>query len=266
MKFFHLLLLCFIAILGASCDEAPGLSSLTGRPPVLSNFQFSPQATNLSALPASQIEGDNVRIPISLQINVSDADNSGLEAVSYGIYAPGQSGTPLSKGVFTGNAGLYQATPSLLIPKGAVGDYTIRVQAKDRSGLASNMAIGTLSYAASGKPPVLASIEMPATIKRPATGQAANKVIIIATVSDPDGLANIERVVLRTQSGAELLLLDDGQKSGLSGDETAGDGKFTITIEVRSSNALGVNTFDFQAFDRTGLISNVITKTIEVVN
>ncbi|MBN8588432.1 MAG: hypothetical protein J0L94_08925 [Rhodothermia bacterium] len=266
MKFFRLLLLFFVAIMGASCDEAPGLTSLTGRPPVLTNFQYTPQAANLSGLPASQIEGDNVRIPISLQISVSDADNSGLEAISYGIYAPGQSVTPLIKGAFTGNAGLYNATPSLLIPKGAVGDYTIRVQAIDRSGLTSNMVIGTFSYAASGSPPVLAAVEMPATIKRPAAGQAANKAAIVVTVSDPDGLSNIQRVVLRTQSGAELLLLDDGQKSGLSGDETAGDGKFTIIIEVRSTNALGVNTFDFQAFDRTGLASNVIKKTIEVIN
>ncbi|HCR49718.1 MAG TPA: hypothetical protein PLL64_06545 [Rhodothermales bacterium] len=266
MKYFRFFSAFLFAFLLASCDEAPGPVSLSGRPPVLSNFQYSPQAANLAGLPVSQIEGENVRIPLALQITVTDADNTGIEAVSYGIYAPGQSVTPLLKGSLTGNAGQYAATANLLIAKGAVGEYTIRIQAIDRDGLVSNMAFGSFTYAAVGSPPVLASVEMPATIKRPVAGQAANKVVIVATASDPDGLSNIERVVLRTQSGAELLLLDDGQKTGLSGDETAGDGKFTLIIQVGSNNALGVNIFDFQAFDRTGLTSNVVRKSIEVVN
>ncbi|MBL7978250.1 MAG: hypothetical protein JNN12_07895 [Bacteroidetes Order II. Incertae sedis bacterium] len=266
MKCFRFFPVFIFAFFLTSCDEASGPYPLSRRPPVLSDFQYSPQAVNLAGLPASQIEGENVRIPLVLQTTVTDADNTGIEAVSYGIYAPGQSVTPILKGTLTGNAGQYTATANLLIAKGAVGVYSIRVQAIDRDGLVSNMAFGSFAYAAAGSPPVLASIEMPATIKRPTAGQATNKVVIVATVSDPDGLSNIERVVLRTQSGAELPLLDDGQKTGLSGDETAGDGKFTLIIQVNSSNALGINTFDFQAFDRTGLTSNVIRKSIEVIN
>lgn len=254
------------ALLWASCDEAPGTSSLGNRPPVLSDFNYTPQAASLNGLPAAQIVGDKVRIPISLQVKAVDPDHVGIGEVSYGIYSASDASKTLVKDMLSiTNNYIYTATPTLEIGKGEVGRYIIKVLAQDRDGNAGNTVIGTFTYSAQGSPPVLVSVNAPATIQRPAAGAAANKAAIVATVTDPDGLSNIQRVVLRTTSGTELLLLDDGQKNGTSGDAVAGDGQYTITVQVSSSNGLGVNTFAFQAYDRSGLSSNIITKNIEVV-
>jgi hypothetical protein len=44
----------------------------------------------------------------------------------------------------------------------------------------------------------------------------------------------------------------------------AGDGRFTLTVQVESANAPGENTFAFQAFDRSNLESEVVLKSITV--
>lgn len=265
-RFLQAAVLVVWASLWASCDEAPGTPNLGNRPPVLSDFSYTPQAASLDGLPPSQIVGDKVRIPIALQVKAVDPESVGIEAVSYGVYSASDVSKTLVKGTLTlTNNFIYTATPTLEIGKGEVGRYIIKVLAQDRDGQTGNTVLGTFSYSAQGSPPVLVSVNAPATIQRPAAGAAANKAAIIATVTDPDGLNNIQRVVLRTTSGAELLLLDDGQKNGTSGDAVAGDGQFTITVQVSSSNGLGINTFNFQAYDRSGLASNIITKTIEVV-
>ena len=67
-----------------------------------------------------------------------------------------------------------------------------------------------------------------------------------------------------------LQLCDDGGDGvcnpgfGSSGDETAGDGRFTITLQLDSSNAAGETTFEFRAIDRAGLVSETVTRTIIV--
>ena len=93
----------------------------------------------------------------------------------------------------------------------------------------------------------------------------------VAVVSDPDGLANVQKVEFWNVNTPtqRLLLCDDGggQPCGSSpdsGDETAGDGRYTLTVFVASTNNPGVNTFAFQATDRAGLTSNVIEKEITV--
>lgn len=263
----HFLLWGFLLCLGglAACDQAPEPSDLGTDPPVLSEFSYSPKLVNLNGLPASQISGDQVKIPIQLQVKVSDADQKGLKQVSYGIYAPGSSTKALISGdLQASTASLFKATPELSIPKGDVGRYTIKIQALDVDGNVSNQVWGTVEYAATGAAPVLAQVDAPATITRPAANESPVKMVIVATVNDPDGLGNIQRVVMRTAAGTSFLLEDDGQKTGLSGDEVAGDGKYTITIQIENRNQSGVYVFDFQAFDKTGLSSNVIQKTIEV--
>ena len=56
-------------------------------------------------------------------------------------------------------------------------------------------------------------------------------------------------------------LVDDGLNGG---DDVAGDGRYTITVQVASDNAPGPRVFAFQATDRAGLESNVVEKTITI--
>ena len=88
---------------------------------------------------------------------------------------------------------------------------------------------------------------------------------IVATVSDPDGLANIARVEVRVNGGSPFLLCDDGGQGACngsaSGDDESGDGLYTVTFGFGSGNT-GTFSMEFVAVDRAGLESNRVTRTL----
>lgn len=259
-------LLCSTFILLVSCDTAPGPARSDNRPPVLSDFSFSPQIVSLSDVPENQIEGDMVRIPVTMQVAARDDDGSVTE-VTFTVRSP-ISGKPL---IAVGSLeqvseGQYATTADVRIPTAEVGKYTVLLQAVDDEGALSNDARGMLSFADLGSSPVIEAVEMPESIQRPAPGETDAVLQIVAVVSDPDGLNNIARVTMRNPNRPNLPafdLLDDG--GALSGDEVAGDGRYTITVRISSDNEQGTNTFLFQAFDRAGLSSSIVEKQITVL-
>ena len=96
------------------------------------------------------------------------------------------------------------------------------------------------------------------------------EIPIVVTVEDPDGIANVSRVEMLVNGSGPLFLCDDGGNgvcnAGFppSGDEVAGDGRFTITIQLDASNSPGDNLFEFTAVDRGGLESATEQRTVEV--
>ncbi len=158
--------------------------------------------------------------------------------------------------------GPYQLTREVELPRGETGNYTLLIYAVDDEGQLSNLVRGTFTLENRGEPPVIASVEAPDTVQRPAAGEQT-LVEIVAVVSDPDGLANLSRVVFwNTAAPADRFdLVDDGLNGG---DDVAGDGRYTITVQVASDNAPGPRVFAFQATDRAGLESNVVEKTITI--
>ena len=130
----------------------------------------------------------------------------------------------------------------------------------DEAGQASNQLIGSLVLAASGREPVIEEVIAPERVERPSTG--ATPITLVAVVSDPDGLANVSRVRFWNVEApsATFGLRDDGQ----GGDEVAGDGRYTATVQIESTNRPGPTTLAFQATDRGGLESQIVEKTITV--
>lgn len=259
----------FVAIGISSCDSAPGLEEDRGTPPDLESFTFSPNLVVFEALPPEQIVDENMaKISLDLNVNISDADED-IETVSYIVRSPISPYDIVAQGELAGSggSGSYLGIGELLLSKGSIGKYTILVFATDSKGNISNQARGSLDFQTEGgDPPVILAITAPDSVSRPAPEQAAILVNIIAEVTDPDGLDNVAKVVLRTISNQEFPLLDDGGNDGSpSGDAVAGDGMYTITIQVESTNGLGPNTFRFQATDRSGFESNIVEKTITIV-
>ncbi|MBL1212790.1 MAG: hypothetical protein HND52_05450 [Ignavibacteriae bacterium] len=84
---------------------------------------------------------------------------------------------------------------------------------------------------------------------------------VIAEVSDSNGAQDISSVWFTStrpdgsSSGAKIFLND----LGLDGDETAGDGKYSIVVEVTPANTKGTYRFDFQAQDRRQTLSEIIS-------
>ncbi len=263
--------LCLLGGVLAGCDSAPGPPSPDQRPPVLFDFDFSPRSVVFEQLPPDQVAGDLVRVPLELSVAARDLDGD-LESVRFLVQPPFSGTETVAAGEMTpAGEGRFTATATVEIPKSDVGVYSVIVFAVDRAGQMSNQARGTFAFEATGEPPVIEEVELPERVTRPAPGEDPVLIPIVATVSDPDGLANVARVEMEVVSaGIVLQLCDDGGDGacntgfGSSGDETAGDGRFTLTIQLDSSNAPGETTFEFRAIDRAGLESETVTRTITV--
>lgn len=241
----------------ASCDTAPGPTPDFGTPPELSSFSLSPTFVQFETLPPSQREGDSIAVfPLDLQVRVQDPDND-LDSVLYVIQSPFDTITPFKQGRLRLENGLYVGRPQLRIPRGSTGLYSVKVYAVDSRRNLSNQVRGLLNFAileGSGSPPVIESVEAPDAITPPTT------LIFVAVVTDPDGLTNIQRVVVYTPNGSEQNMFDDGSSQG---DPQAGDGRYQARFDVPSATP-GVFTFGFQAFDRAGLASDTVFKDVQV--
>lgn len=261
--------LLLLGLFGAACDTAPGPDPVDVQPPTVSDFRFTPDLVNFEQLPPEQQVGERARIPLSLSVRAADPDGRVAE-VRYVVQYAQDPLRPVQEGVLalTGPA-QYGTAATLELPRSNVGAYTVLVYAVDDEGRLSNQVRGLLRFYASGQPPVVEAVELPARIERPAPGEPDKLLRIVATVRDPDGLANVLRVEMRPNGGAPILLCDDGGQGACggfssSGDETAGDGRYTITVRLAASNQPGTNVFDFQAFDRSGLASAVVSRSIIV--
>lgn len=252
-------LVCALFLVG--CDSEPGFDNPTGRPPVVSNLSFTPEVLDVRSLDGSQVQDGMVDVQVDVAVEVTDQDSE-LDRVVFVLRSPVQGQEALafqtlSRGDFNAYAGSF----TIAFDTGLIGDYVIEVYAIDADNLLSNRVLGTLSIQNDAEPPVIEEIIGPDTIQRPASGTAQEQ--LVAVVSDPDGISNIANVLFwNVESPANTFsLFDDGQQGG---DEVAGDGRFTVTIVISSTNATGTNTFAFQATDRSGLTSEIVEKDITV--
>ena len=251
--------LCGLSLFLAACDATPGLPTAEGTPPVLSDLAFTPDRLDVAALD----EGQTAEIPFELEVTARDPDGAASLQVSYVVRSPLPGSEPLQTGTLQaagGEGGRYHASTTLRLSVAEVGVYTLRVLAVDEDGLISNQAIGSFLLTAGGRPPTIEEVIAPERIQRPSEGSTT--LTLAAVVSDPDGLANLSSVVFWNANNPAntLALRDDGQE----GDETAGDGRYTATVQIASTNPPGETTLVFQARDRSGLESDPVEKTITV--
>lgn len=242
-----LLALVGAAGLWAGCDSAPGAAEERGLPPQLSDFSYSPPAFSLAEADTSSAV---VQLPISMAVTARDADDRVTEVV-WVLQSPlyGSRAVEAGRLQFQGDA-RYSAEAVIEIPRGEIGKYTVLVYALDEAGLKSNEMRGLINFIGSGRPPVIEKVEAdPPVVRPPVT------LFLIATVSDPDGLSNVGRVVGQTPNGFTFEMFDDGESKG---DEEAGDGRYTASFEVPNATP-GTQTFTFQAFDRSGLSSEIFS-------
>jgi len=262
--------LLFFGLLVSSCDTAPGARDLQESAPVLSELSISPGSINLDNVPPQDITDEVAHLTITVEVSVSDEDDDAESLFVFVLPPDATSPTAGERTIDIPGNGRINVDIDLAIPVGETGIYTVKVFASDALGQLGNQTTGSLEVTASSDPPVIESIDIPAVIVRPGPGENPIQVPIIVTVSDPDGLANILRVEMLVNGAGPLLLCDDGSAGTCnanfppSGDVTADDGKFTITIQLDSTNLPGQNTFEFKAIDRSGLESATEVRIVEV--
>ena len=250
------------------CDSAPGVDGPEGSPPEVSGLSFTPTFVDLATLPPEQQTDTTAVVPFSVHVGATDPDGD-LRSVYYVVQSLVAGEPPILQGEMTEGDFSYLAEAVLVVPKGAIANYSVLVYAVDEAGQISNRGRGLVRVISSevGGPPVVESVEVDPPVVRP--GATGTTFRLIASVSDPDGLANVLRVEGTAPNGSSFSLLDDGVSFG---DETAGDGLFTVRFDVPPSCDVApqpcvspsTQTFRIQAFDRSGLASEVFEQEVTI--
>ena len=272
----RLLSASLVLLLAATgCDTTPGPAPLGQRPPVLEDFSLYPQKVIYALLPADQVDGDSVRIPVTMGVTAR-GQGAGVSEVRYVVQSPTLPSKPLLTGLLT-RAGQshYEKTITLNVSALEVRSYSVLVYAVDDAERISGDMRGMVHYFrefAPSEPPSIESLVVPDTLYRPAAGSPAVSLLLVAEASDPDGLSDVAIVEFWNENvpATRLLMCDDGGAATCgaspdSGDDVAGDGFFTRRVFITSDNSPGTNTLLFQATDRAGLVSSTVSHDIVIL-
>lgn len=252
-------LLPVLALSMAGCDSAPGTGDDASAAPIVSDLAYDPEMVLLSQLPPSDVMEDSVRFAVTVEVRAHDADGE-IREVAYAVQPPSNALRPVSSGTLERiNDDRYGATFPVSVPRGGVGKYSVVVFAVDNVGRVSNTLRALIDYQAEGRPPVIREvIADPDTIRV----DRDSVLTLTAVVDDPDGLANISSVRGTAPNGEAFNLHDDGESRG---DPVAGDGRYTARFGgVDAATPNTTQLFRIQAFDRTGLASEIVEKAVRI--
>lgn len=174
-----------------------------------------------------------------------------------------------SKSAIEGNTGFkHSGLITFAIKRKDIGNYSLRIFGFDSKERKSNLIISNINVFRENHPPIIEKVSAPDTIF---ISEGTQKHFLIAKVSDPEGLNDIKKVYFNSfkpdgsaASGNPFQLLDDGNKLGASGDDKAGDGQYSLTIQITDQNPKGKYRFDFYATDKSDSTSNSKTHYIVV--
>jgi hypothetical protein len=122
------------------------------------------------------------------------------------------------------------------------------------------------------------SFDLPEVISIPPTPGEFNRELMTVEVSDPDGLADIDSVYFFSMkpdsslanNGQPFILVDNGfaynPENPLveTGDDTSGDGIYSLSLLVYSDSSLGEYTFSFYIRDKAGNLTGPVKKFLEL--
>lgn len=252
----------------SACDSVPGPTAVDASVPLVQDIRVSPDVLALDQIGGS---GDTVTAPITVSADVSDEDED-LSTFFVVIRSALSGQAPLAQAELPiAGSGRMQAVLDLTVSRAEAGRFTVSVFASDIQGHLSNVAYHVIDVSASSEPPVVADVVMADRVTRPASGEPPVSIALVVEATDPDGLENIAFVQVIVNGGATLRLCDDGGQGvcnagfgASSGDVQAGDGLFTLTIQLESTNAPGNYSFEFSVVDRSGLRSATEVRTLVV--
>lgn len=161
--------------------------------------------------------------------------------------------------------GVFSAKADMRNVLKALGPHWVRFEAQDASGVRSVPIVLATTVVGVNGPPVLSDLAAPDAVSR----QSTLPILLNVRANDPQGPADIRRVYFNTtkpdgtpSSGNPFLMVDDGTK----GDQTAGDGIYSLAIVINTQNDLGVYRFEFFAEDASGAVSLPLVHPIAVTD
>jgi hypothetical protein len=268
----HITILALLLLVSLeSCDKTDlGVIDSRGTPPALSGAAIAPDSINLETLTPSN---GTYTLSITTSVHVTDQGSTGSLTVSAEAFTPTGS-SPIAVASLADNgtapdakAGDGTYSGSLVVPavRADAGVFRVRFRAISTSGYESNNLERPLVVTRRNSPPGIFNLVAPDSVVLP-TGSTL-LIPMYVSASDSDGLTDIREVFFKSLDSSDptrkFFLLDDGNTS-VSGDRLAGDGIFSIVIQLPDFPGVRrTYRFMFQAndsfADTSGTILHLLT-------
>lgn len=263
-----------------SCEPGPsGVIDSQKIPPILTLLRLNTSSVNTDTILVQGLRKPTdlltIRIPATVRVARIPSPSSPF-VIEYQIQDPngratGETGAFLDNGLTpdssTGDS-LYSAIITFSTVRSAVGRYSVRVTGHGSDDMVSPALIAPVQLIRLNQPPMLSNLIADSTVILAATTQILDLRI---TATDPDGASDIQKVFFNSfrpdgsaSGGNPFTMYDDGNASGISSDQIAGDGIYSLRIQIAPTATAGVYRFEFQAVDRSSDSSTVLIHRITV--
>jgi hypothetical protein len=242
-----------LPLLGGCEDQHLGPLDPDGSPPFIRAFLIAPDSVSLNTLTPSN---GQYGITLLCLAQVSDPDGpSTLGPVIADVVPPGGGDPLLSVALATdstgGNVRFFSGQIRFSVTKTEIGAYRVVLRATDQQRLSGNTVDRRLMVWRTNAPPVISNLVAPDTVVLP-PGDTVHIPMSI-TVSDSNGVADVREVFFRSLDSSDptkkYLLQDNGDLKNY-GDQTAGDGIYSIIVQLTDSPTVRKTyRFAFQALD-----------------
>lgn len=264
--------LCAVLIYACKDSDLGFIDVNFSNPPIVKNLKVEPQKVNLDTIIIGSEKNpeDTLNITFKLTATVIDKDGQmDIAETLYQILNPLRGAILKSGKLNRVNDSTFYGEPNFKIKRKESGIYFVKVYSVDKSGISGNEVYFSFELYRGNRPPVISELNAPDTVFL-----QSQTVLIKMTIkaTDPDGDNDIKTVQFNSfkpdgspSSGNPFRMYDDGNASGISGDDKAGDGIYSIIIQLPPSTQKGRYRFEFQAIDRANETSNIITHFLTVL-
>ncbi|KUO59213.1 hypothetical protein APF79_11380 [bacterium BRH_c32] len=269
IKRFSIIALFLAALQFYACEEIPSevidkdfnsFSILEFQSP--NSFTYSAADSNITA----SIKIDNTSYLREVYMNILSKDGDKKVAEKVIMYDNGDMGmnrdTKANDGIYTAYAPMKKSFSS--------GDYNLQIYVTNNSGVTKKIISKQFYFdnSQNNAAPIIADVVLAASVVRGETFTFSVKA------SDPNGYDDLQYVYFKLYrpdnsmvdpgNGLGFFVMNDLGNKDVFGDEMAGDGIFSFKNSFSSTTTLGTWRFEFQAKDRNGALSNLISQNMEV--
>lgn len=269
----NLLIFLTVLLLPSCGKENLGILDLNiSNPPIIKFAKIEPNKINLDTILVGTEKSPEDTLKIKFKATAIVYDKDGQDDISETfcyVINPLRGTTLIQTKLSRMDDSTFYGTPEFNIQRKEAGICYVKIFSVDKSNFTSNEFYFNLNLYRGNRPPIISDLNAPDSVIL-----QSQTILIKITIkaTDPDGDNDIKAVYFNSfkpdgspSSGNPFRMYDDGNANGISGDEKAGDGIYSIIIQLPPNTQKGTYRFEFQAIDRAGATSNTITHFLVVL-
>ena len=274
----YLLAISLAALFWSCQKEKSGVIDPSYDTPQLLGASLNRSSFNLDSLTAGTAKIGPTQYSVTVSVSALASANysgGGINHLRYRIVFPGSNDEIASGSLNNVSPGVPPADSSFWVHvNGTIaftvyyadkGIYFLDLTAFDNTNTESNTIRLPITVSRRNVRPQVSAVVAPDTINRPRFGFVPYTFTV--TAFDSDGHSDLNAVyfnrTIPAASGNPIPMYDDGNQLA-HGDMVAGDGVFSVTVQIQNNARLGNQTFAFWAVDNSGAVSDSVFHTITI--